>query len=107
MKRMPDGKRVYSVDLLMPRLGETIGGALREEDGEVIKKQLKESKVGKYISKIYQDPIVPFEEYFALFKQEESMLRRGYGIGFERFVGFLLNSNDILDTISYRTLAPK
>lgn len=106
MKKMPDGERVYSVDLLMPKLGETTGGALREESGELIKRQLRESKIGKYLSERGENVEVPFTEYFSLFEQEEPMLRGGYGIGFERFVGFLLGSNDILDTIAYRTLAP-
>jgi len=103
MKRTPDGKRVHSVDLLMPKLGETIGGAVREENGDVIKKQLRESKLGKFL----QDPISPFTEYFNLFEQETPLPRGGYGIGFERYVGFLLQSNDILDTIAYRTLRPQ
>jgi len=38
MKRTPDGERAYSADLLMPMLGETTGGAVREEDGKIIKK---------------------------------------------------------------------
>lgn len=106
MKRTTDGQRVYSVDLLMPNLGETSGGALREENGERIKKQLRESRIGKHLIEKGQDPIVPFTEYFNLFEQELPVLRGGYGIGFERFIGFLINSNDILDTIRYKTLEP-
>jgi asparaginyl-tRNA synthetase len=106
MKRTPDGKRVYSVDLLTPKLGETTGGAVREEDGKVIKQHLSESKIGKFLRENGQDPITQFTEYFNLFEQEKPILRGGYGIGFERFVGFLLRSNDILDTIAYRTLHP-
>jgi len=106
MKRTPDGERVYSVDLLMPRLGETTGGAVREEDGEKIKKYLLESKIAKYIREQNGDPLEPFREYFNLFEQEKPTLRGGFGIGFERFVGFLLNSNDILETIAYRAMQP-
>jgi asparaginyl-tRNA synthetase len=106
MKKMPDGKRVYSVDLLMPRLGETTGGAVREEDGEKIKQYLLESKVAKYVRERGGDPLEPFREYFNLFEQEKPTLRGGFGIGFERFVGFLLNSNDILETIAYRAIQP-
>lgn len=106
MKRTPDGERVYSVDLLMPRLGETTGGAVREEDGEKIKKYLLDSKIAKYIREQNGDPIEPFREYFNLFEQEKPTLRGGFGIGFERFVGFLLNSNDILETIAYRAMQP-
>lgn len=106
MKRTPDGDRVYSVDLLMPKLGETIGGAVREQDGEKIKSYLLSSRVGQFLRDKGQDPLLPFTEYFKLFDQEPPVLRGGFGIGFERFVGFLLGTNDILDTISYRTMQP-
>lgn len=106
MKKMPDGKRVYSVDLLMPRLGETTGGAVREEDGEKIKQYLLESRVAKYIRGKGGDSLEPFREYFNLFEQEKPTLRGGFGIGFERFIGFLLNSSDILETIAYRAMQP-
>lgn len=123
MKRMPDGQRVYSVDLLMPKLGETTGGAVREENVEKIKQQLRESRVADYLRNrargeaIRQkqdpelaakttDPVKHFPDYFNILSQVEPVLRGGYGIGFERFVGFLLQSNDILDTVAYRTLHP-
>src|SRR3989338_8949136 len=106
MKRMPDRRKVYNVDLLMPRLGETSGGAVREENGARLKKQLVNSRIGKYISEKGQNPVAVFGEYLSLFKQERPLLRGGYGIGFERYVGFLLQSNDILATIAYRTLKP-
>lgn len=101
MKRTPDKKRTYSVDLLLPRLGETVGGAIREEDGMKIKDYLLNSKVGQFIKDKGGDPAVPFAEYLNLFKQEKPTLRGGFGVGFERFIGFLINSNDILDTIAH------
>jgi asparaginyl-tRNA synthetase len=123
MKRTPDGQRVYSVDLLTPRLGETVGGAVREENGEVIKQHLRESKIAEYMREQVRerakelkqepelavksvDPVMQFPDYFNMLGQVEPVLRGGYGIGFERFVGFLLQSNDILDTVAYRTLHP-
>ncbi|MBR9699814.1 hypothetical protein GOV09_05130 [Candidatus Woesearchaeota archaeon] len=106
MKRMPDGQRVYSVDLLMPRLGESTGGAVREEDGEVIKDQLRGSKIGTYLSSKGQDPVEQFADYFNVFTQTAPLLRGGYGVGFERLVGFLLQSNDILETVAHRTMHP-
>ncbi len=106
MKKMTDGKRVYSVDLLTPRLGETSGGAVREEDGEKIKAYLLQSKIADYIKEQHGNPLLPFQEYFNLFEQEKATLRGGFGIGFERLIGFLLNSNDILETIAYRSMQP-
>lgn len=107
LKRTPDGARTYSADLLLPPLGETIGGGVREEDGKIIKKQYLESKVAAFLREKDQDPLAPFAEYFSLFEQEKPLLRAGYGLGFERFIGFLLNSNDILETIACRTLRPE
>ena len=106
MKRTPDGKRVFSVDLIMPRLGETIGSAVREDDADKIKQYLMSSKVGKFLRDKNQNPLEQFKEYFNLFNQEEAILRGVFGVGFERFIAFLINSNDILDTIAYRHLTP-
>lgn len=107
IKQHADDPRLScSVDLIAPRLGETIGGGLREESGERIKAQLLNSKVGQFLRERGEDPLVPFQEYFRVFDDEEQILRGGYGIGFERFVGFLLNSNDILNTIAHRILKP-
>ncbi len=106
MKRTPDGKRAYSADLLMPKLGETAGGAVREEDGEKIRQYLLGSKIAQYIRERGGDPLEPFTEYFKLFEQGKPTARGGFGIGFERFVGFLIGSNDILNTIAYRAMKP-
>src|SRR3989338_9060700 len=106
MKRTLDSNRVFSVDLLMPKLGETIGGAVREEDGKKIKKQFLESKIAIFLESKGLDPLQPFTEYFNIFEEEKPLLRGGFGIGFERFVAFLIGSNDILEPIAYRTLHP-
>jgi len=106
MKRTPDGQRVYSVDLLMPRLGETTGGAVREEDGEKVKEYLLSSRIAQYISEHGNNTLAQFHEYIRLFDEEAPVLRGGFGIGFERFVGFLLGSNDILETIRHRAMQP-
>ncbi len=107
MKRMKGDKKVYSVDLLMPRLGETIGGAVREEHGTKLLKQLLGSRVAGYLQQRGADPKELFAEYLKLFQEEKPLLRGGFGIGFERLIGFLLASNDILETIAYRTIQPK
>lgn len=105
-KRAHDGRSTYSVDLLLPRLGETVGAAVREEHGEVIREQLLSSRVAEYAREKGFDPLTPFTEYFQLFSNEPKVVRGGYGIGFERFVAFLLSSNDILETLTPRTIQP-
>lgn len=107
VKRTSDGQRSYSVDLLTPRLGETAGGAVREEDGDKIKNQLLASRIAEYIRSRGGNTIDQFQEYLNLFEQEEPTIRAGFGLGFERFIGFILNSTDILETIAYRSMQPK
>jgi asparaginyl-tRNA synthetase len=106
MKRTADGERAYSVDLLMPPLGETVGGAVREENGEAVRTQLHESDIARFVDAAGGAVEESFGEYLQLFVQEDEIVRGGFGVGFERFVAFLINSNDILNTISYRTMQP-
>jgi len=106
MKKTPDGVGTYSVDLITPKLGETTGGAVREDNGELIKEALLGSNIAKYINENNGDTIAQFQEYMNLFDQEDPLLRGGFGIGFERLIGFLLNSNDILNTIAHRSMQP-
>ena len=42
MKQNPDGKTVAAADLLVPGLGELIGGSQREEDIEKLRARMKE-----------------------------------------------------------------
>ncbi|MFH1221874.1 MAG: amino acid--tRNA ligase-related protein [Candidatus Micrarchaeota archaeon] len=99
-------KTCHSVDLLLPKLGETVGGALREEDGAKVRQQLLESRIAKFCRKRKWKPEMIFHEYLKLFEEEEPVSRGGFGIGFERFVAFLLSSNDILETIRHRSFVP-
>ena len=42
MKQNPDGKTVAACDLLVPHIGELVGGSQREENYEVLKNRMKE-----------------------------------------------------------------
>lgn len=104
MKRTADDKKTYSVDLLLPTLGEAVGGAIREDDGTKIRRYLDESRIGTFLREQHIEPAVPFGPYLRLFDRGSVPLRGGFGIGFERFVGFLIGSTDILETIAYGAL---
>jgi asparaginyl-tRNA synthetase len=106
LKRTADGRRAYSFDLLLPPLGEAVGGGVREENGRVIGRQLDASRIGEYLRTRGQNPLGAFAEYFGLLDACPPTMRGGFGAGFERFLGFLLGSADILDTIRHRTLRP-
>lgn len=96
----------YSLDLIAPKLGEVIGCGVREENIDLIEIQLLKSKVGEFIRLKKGNPLTEFDEYFNTIRQSEIIPHGGFGIGFERLIGFLLQSNDILETISYRSLLP-
>ncbi|MFA5805376.1 MAG: amino acid--tRNA ligase-related protein [Melioribacteraceae bacterium] len=106
IKRRPESDFTFTFDLLAPRLGEVVGGGLREEDPALVLSQLENSKVGKFLKENKENPKEVFDEYFNALNQQEQVLRGGFGIGFERLIGFLINSNDILHTISYRSFSP-
>ena len=107
MKRTPDGRRVYNADLLMPKLGEASGGAVREEDIEAIRKQLETSRMASLLRAAGTFSQNPFAEYFRSFEGEIPLLRVGYGIGYERLVGFLIGTDDILSTMTPSVLHPR
>jgi len=106
IKRRPGSDCTYTFDLIMPQLGEAVGGGLREENPDIILSQLHQSKVGKFLHDHNGQPEEVFEEYFNALQQQANCPRGGFGIGFERLIGFLINSNDILHTISYRSFVP-
>lgn len=106
MKRSLDGKICFSVDLLMPKLGETAGGSVRAETIGETRIQLKDSKMGEYYREHGLDPETFFHEHFKAMGEEKPTPRAGFGIGFERFAAFLLESNDILHTVRYKSFQP-
>lgn len=105
IKRSAEGEKCFSVDLLLPKLGETIGGALREENVNKVKHNLVNSKIGSYLRENGIDPNAALGPYISLFRNRVP-LRGGFGIGFERFVAFLIGSTDILETVAFRTMQP-
>jgi asparaginyl-tRNA synthetase len=106
IKRNDADNLTYSLDLLTPKLGETVGGAIRETSGNRTAKQLVGSRIGDFLAAQGIDPLTQFGEYMNLFQDGALQARMGFGVGFERLIGFLLASNDILHTISFRTLMP-
>lgn len=105
MKQREDGV-TYSADLLMWKMGETIGSAVRECDPKIALKHLKESKIGDYLKDRELKPEEVFGEYFSALKDSSIKMTIGYGIGFERLIGNIIQSNDILNTMQHNPIAP-
>ena len=90
MKLNEDGKTVRAMDVLLPKLGEIIGGSQREENYDILLKRLKDSNL---------DP----EEYwwYLDLRRFGSAPHSGFGLGFERLVQFVTGMENIRDVIPY------
>lgn len=75
MKQNPDGKTVAAVDLLVPGIGEIIGGSQREDDLEKLQKRMEELQMNLSDYDFYMD-----------LRKYGSTRHSGFGLGFERMV---------------------
>ena len=90
MKLNEDGKTVRAMDVLLPKLGEIIGGSQREDDYDILLKRLKDNNL---------DP----EEYwwYLDLRRFGSAPHSGFGLGFERLVQFVTGMENIRDVIPF------
>jgi len=90
MKLNDDGKTVAAMDLLVPAIGEIIGGSQREDDYE---------KLHRRISEMGMNP----EDYaFYLDLRKYGTARHaGFGLGFERLLMYLTGMGNIRDVIPF------
>ena len=92
-------------DLLLPGVGESVGGAVREGDSDVCKKQFEESYMYDHLVERGVDP-KQFEWYFEILKQEEGQ-SSGCGIGFERVVQSVIDARDKWSSIKMAVELPR
>ncbi|HWQ51921.1 MAG TPA: asparagine--tRNA ligase [Terriglobales bacterium] len=90
MRLNDDGKTVAAMDLLVPGVGEIIGGSQREERIDVLESRIKEMKLS------LQD----YWWYLELRKYGGTK-HAGYGLGFERLVMYLTGVGNIRDVIPF------
>ncbi len=90
MRRNDDGKTVAAMDVLLPGVGEIVGGSQREERHDV----LRESIVEKGL---------PLDEYwwYLDLRRFGSVPHSGFGLGFGRIVQFATGMQNIRDVIPY------
>jgi len=86
MKR--DGGETLCCDLLLPHVGESVGGAVREGSAEKCRRQFEESYMYDHIIQQGVDP-AQFDWYFEVLKHGQGQ-SSGCGIGFERVVQSVL-----------------
>lgn len=90
MKQNPDGKTVAAVDLLVPGVGEIIGGSQREENYEVLINKIKEQGMDEETYKAYLDT-----------RKYGTVVHSGFGLGFERMIMYLTGMQNIRDVIPF------
>ncbi len=90
MRDNDDGKTVAALDVLVPRVGEIIGGSQREERED----RLKEKIVSHGL------PLEEYQWYLDL-RKYGSAPHGGFGLGFERLVQFITGIENIRDAIAF------
>lgn len=90
MKENPDGKTVAACDLLVPGIGEIIGGSQREDDFEKLSKRLKELGLKEEDYWWYMD-----------LRRYGSCVHSGFGLGFERMMMYLTGMQNIRDVLPF------
>lgn len=90
MRLNEDGKTVRAMDLLVPRLGEIIGGSQREERHDVLLQKI-------------QDMNLPVEAYWWYLELRKfgTVPHSGFGLGFERFLMYASDMQNIRDVIPF------
>ena len=86
MRLNDDKKTVAAVDLLVPGIGELIGGSQREERLDVLKRRMAEMGLNEEDYKWYLDT-----------RRYGTNKHSGYGLGFERMVMYLTGIQNIRD----------
>ena len=88
MRQNDDGKTVAAMDVLVPRIGEIIGGSQREDRLDLLEKRIEEMGL----------PKADIEWYLDL-RRYGSAPHAGFGLGFERLVQYLTGMGNIRDVI--------
>jgi len=95
MRRNEDGKTVAAMDILVPGIGELVGGSQREERLDKLEGRMREMHV-------------PVEEmwWYLDTRRFGTVPHAGFGLGFERMMLFVTGMSNIRDVIAFPR-APK
>lgn len=90
MRQNDDGKTVAAADLLVPGIGELIGGSQREERLDVLEARMDELKLDR-------------ESYWWYLEMRKygGVPHAGYGLGFERLIMYLTGMGNIRDVLPF------
>jgi asparaginyl-tRNA synthetase len=90
MRDNDDGKTVSAMDVIVPKIGELIGGSQREERLPLLEAKLEEFGLHK-------------EDYwwYLELRKYGSVPHSGFGVGFERLIQFATGMENIRDVIPF------
>jgi asparaginyl-tRNA synthetase len=88
MKQNKDGKTVQSMDILVPGIGELIGGSMREDS-----------------YKLLQDRMLAMDiedlDWYLDLRKRGTFPHGGFGLGFERLIMYVTGAPNIRDVIPF------
>ena len=90
MRANDDGKTVDAMDVLLPGIGEIVGGSQREERLEVLRENMKRQNLSE----------ADYWWYLEL-RKYGSVPHSGFGLGFERMLMFVTGVGNIRDVIPF------
>ena len=90
MRMNDDNKTVAAVDLLVPTIGELIGGSQREERYDALVGRMEEMNL-------------PKDDYWWYLESRKygTVPHSGFGLGFERFLMLITGISNIRDVIPF------
>ena len=85
-----DGKTVRAMDLLVPGVGEIVGGSQREEREDVLRARMQEMNLNE-------------EDYwwYLELRKYGTATHSGFGLGFERIIMYMTGMSNIRDVIPF------
>ena len=90
MKLNSDGRTVRAMDVMVPRLGEIIGGSEREENLEKLQNRIDEMGLNRSAYEWYLD-----------LRRYGTVPHSGFGLGFERLIQYATGMVNIRDVIPF------
>lgn len=90
MRMNEDGKTVRAMDLLVPGVGEIVGGSQREEREDVLRERMQELNLNE-------------EDYwwYLELRKYGTATHSGFGLGFERIIMYMTGMSNIRDVIPF------
>ena len=90
MRMNKDEKTVAAMDMLVPLIGEVIGGSVREERADVLLEKIKAANLDPAEYKFYED-----------LRRYGTVPHCGFGLGLERLIMLVTGIENIRETIPY------